>query len=93
MGIIAVNAVRRVPVGVLLGKAADIGIIVPRTEVIGLCLAVVILAAVAERIRIQRVGILLDTERIVIILMRDRAGVADQLGDVAVRVADIGCQR
>ena len=39
LGIIAVDAVRRVPVGVLLGKTADIGVIIPRAEVIGLCLA------------------------------------------------------
>ena len=47
-GIIAVNAVRRVPVCVLLGEAADIGIIIPRAEVIGLRLAVVVFAAIAE---------------------------------------------
>ena len=46
--IVAVDAVRRVPVGVLLGKTADIGIIIPRAEVIGLRLAVVVFAAVAE---------------------------------------------
>ena len=54
-------------------------------------------AGLAEKIRqsvkTQLRGAALDTERVVIILMRDRAGVADQLGDVAVRVADIGCQR
>ena len=48
LGIIAVNAVRRVPVCVLLGEAADIGIIIPRAEVIGLRLAVVVFAAIAE---------------------------------------------
>ena len=46
--IVAVDAVRRVPVGVLLGKTADIGIIIPRAEVIGLRLAVVVFAAIAE---------------------------------------------
>ena len=53
--------------GVLLGEAADIGIVIPRAEVIGLRLAVVIFAAVAERIAIQRVGLLLGAERIVIV--------------------------
>ena len=53
--------------GVLLGKTADIGIIIPRTEIIGLCFAVVIFAAIAERIAIQRVRLLLDAERIVIV--------------------------
>ena len=37
--IVAVDAVRRVPVGILLGETADIGIIIPRAEIIGLCLA------------------------------------------------------
>ena len=46
--IVAVDAVRRVPVGVLLGKTADIGIIIPRAEVVGLRLAVVVFAAIAE---------------------------------------------
>ena len=46
--VVAVNAVRRVPVGVLLGEAADIGIIIPCAEIIGLCFAVVIFAAIAE---------------------------------------------
>lgn len=53
--------------GVLLGKTADIGIVIPRAEVIGLCLAVVVFAAVAEWIAIQRARLLLDTERIVIV--------------------------
>ncbi len=53
--------------GVLLGETADIGVIIPRAEVIGLRLAVVAFAAVAERIPIQRVRLLLDAERIVIV--------------------------
>ena len=53
--------------GVLLGEAADIGIIIPRAEIVGLRLAVVILAAVAERIAIQRVRLLFHAERIVIV--------------------------
>ena len=65
--IIAVDAVSSRPVGVLLGEAADGRIVIPRTEVIGFRLAVKVLAAVAERVLIQRVRILLDTERIVII--------------------------
>ena len=65
--IVAVDAVRRVPVGVLLGEAADIGIVIPRAEVIGLRLAVEVLAAVAERIAIQRVWLLFHAERIVIV--------------------------
>jgi len=39
LGIVAVDAVRRVPVGVLLGEAADGRVVIPRAEVIGLCLA------------------------------------------------------
>ena len=53
--------------GVLLGEAADIGIVIPCAEIVGLRLAVEVLAAVAERIAIQRVRLLLDTERIVIV--------------------------
>ena len=34
--------------GVLLGEAADIGVIIPRAEVVGLRLAVVVFAAIAE---------------------------------------------
>ena len=37
--IVAVDAVRRVPVGILLGEAADGRVVIPRAEVIGLCLA------------------------------------------------------
>ena len=51
--IVAVDAVRRVPVGVLLGEAADIGVIIPRAEIVGLCLAVVIFAAVAGRANVR----------------------------------------
>ena len=65
--VVAVNAVRRVPVGVLLGEAADIGVIIPRAEIVGLRLAVVVFAAVAERIPIQRVRLLFHAERIVIV--------------------------
>ena len=78
--IIAVDAVGRRPVGILLGKTADIGIVIPRTEVIGLRLAVKVLAAVAERIRIQRVRILLYAERIVIIGPCARSGAVRQPG-------------
>ena len=48
LGIVAVDAVRRVPVGVLLGEAADGRVVIPRAEVIGLRLAVVVFAAIAE---------------------------------------------
>ena len=53
LGIVAVDAVRRVPVGILLGKTADIGIIIPCAEVIGLRLAVVVFAAVAGRANVR----------------------------------------
>ena len=53
--------------GVLLGEAADIGIVIPCAEIVGLRLAIVVFAAVAERISVQRVRLLLDTERIVIV--------------------------
>ena len=53
--------------GVLLSEAADIGVIIPRAEIVGLRLAVVVFAAIAEWIAIQQVRLLLDTERIVIV--------------------------
>ena len=53
--------------GVLLGEAANGRIVISRAEIIGLRLAVKVLAAVAERVLIQRVRILLYAERIVII--------------------------
>ena len=65
--IIAVDAVGRRPVGVLLGEAANGRIVVSCAEIIGLRLAVKVLAAVAERVLILRVRILLYAERIVII--------------------------
>ena len=39
LGIVAVDRIGGRPVGILLSEAADIGIIIPRAEVIGLCLA------------------------------------------------------
>ena len=72
--IIAVDAVSRRPVGILLGEAANGWIVVSGAEIIGLRLAVKVLAAVAERVLIQRVRILLDTERIVIIGPCARSG-------------------
>ena len=53
--------------GVLLGKTADIGIVIPRSQIVRTGFNVEVLAAVAERIAIQRVRLLLDTERIVIV--------------------------
>ena len=67
LGIIAVDRIGGRPMGVLLGETADIGIIIPRAEVVGLRLAVVVFAAVAERIAIQRVRLLLGAERIVVV--------------------------
>ena len=60
--------------GILLGEAANARIVVSCAEVVGLRLAVKVLAAVAERVLIQRVRILLDTERIVIIDPCARSG-------------------
>ena len=65
--IVAVDAVRRVPMGVLLGEAADIGIVIPCAEIVGLRLAVVVFAAIAEWLAIQRVRLLFHAERIVIV--------------------------
>ena len=67
LGIVAVDAVRRVPVGVLLGEAADIGVIIPRSQIVRTGFNVVVFAAVAERIAIQRVRLLFHAERIVIV--------------------------
>ena len=65
--IIAVDAVGRRPVGILLREAANGRIVVSCAEIVGLRLAVKVLAAVAERVLIQRVRILLYAERIVIV--------------------------
>ena len=65
--IIAVDAVGSCPVGILLGEAANGRIVVSCAEIVGLRLAVKVLAAVAERVLIQRVRILLYAECIVII--------------------------
>ena len=67
LGIVAVDRIGGRPVGVLLGEAADIGIVIPCAEIVGLRLAVEVLAAVAERIAIQRVRLLFHAERIVIV--------------------------
>ena len=60
--------------GILLGEAANGRIVISRAEIVGLRLAVKVLAAVAERVLIQRVGILLNAERIVIIGPCARSG-------------------
>ena len=65
--IVAVDVVRRVPVGVLLGKTADIGIVIPRSQIVRTGFNVEVLAAVAEWIAIQRVWLLFHAERIVIV--------------------------
>ena len=39
--------------GILLGKTADIGVIIPRAEIVGLRLAVVVFAAVAGRANVR----------------------------------------
>ena len=66
--------------GILLREAANGRIVVSCTEVVGLRLAVKVLAAVAERIAIQRVRILLYAERIVIIGPCARSGAVCQSG-------------
>ena len=78
--VVAVDAVGSRPVGILLGEAAGGGIVISGAEIIGLRLAVKVLAAVAERIAIQRVRILLYAERIVIISPCARSGAVRQSG-------------
>ena len=51
-GVIAVDHVAYVPVGVLLGEAADDGVIVSGTEIVGPSLLVIILPGVAEGVGI-----------------------------------------
>ena len=64
--------------GVLLGEAANGWIVVSCAKVVGLRLAVKVLAAVAERVLIQRVRILLYAERIVIVGSCAHPGAARQ---------------
>ena len=66
--------------GILLREAANGRIVISRAEIVGLRLAVKVLAAVAERVLIQRVRILLYAERIVIIGPCARSGVVCQSG-------------
>ena len=66
--------------GILLGEAANGRIVVSCAKVVGLRLAVKVLAAVAERVLIQRVGILLNAERIVIVGPGARSGAVCQPG-------------
>ena len=51
--VVAVEHVALVPVGGLLGEAADDGVIVSGSEIVGACLLVVILPGVAEGIGVR----------------------------------------
>ena len=66
--------------GILLREAANGRIVISRAEIVGLRLAVKVLAAVAERVLIQRVRILLYAECIVIIGPCARSGAVRQPG-------------
>ena len=80
LGIVPVDRIGSRPVGILLGEAANGWIVVSCAKVVGLRLAVKVLAAVAERVLIQRVRTLLYAERIVIIGPCARSGVVCQSG-------------
>ena len=80
LGIVPVDRIGSRPVGILLREAATGRIVISRAEIVGLRLAVKVLAAVAERVLIQRVRILLYAERIVIVGPCARSGAVCQSG-------------
>ena len=80
LGIVPVDRIGSRPVGILLREAANGRIVISRAEIVGLRLAVKVLAAVAERVLIQRVRILLYAERIVIVGPCARSGAVCQSG-------------
>ena len=69
--LVAIEPVRRVPVGVLLRKPARPRAVIPCAEVVRAGLTVKILPAVAEGIRVGGIRILLHTEGVVGILKRN----------------------
>ena len=69
LGIVPVDHVGGVPVGVLLGEPADQRVIVPRAEVVQTCFGIIVFAAVAEGVRIGFNRGSLVAEGIVIVVL------------------------
>ena len=65
--IVPVDAVGCVPVGVLLGEAAGCGIVVAGTEIVSTGLLVKVLCAVAERVWIILVRVVLVAEGVILV--------------------------
>ena len=62
LGVVPVDHVGGVPVGVLLGETANAGVVVPGPQVVGSGLTVPVLPAVAEGVGVGGGGVLLVAE-------------------------------
>ncbi len=65
LGLIAVDHVGGVPVGVLLRESSDAGIIIPRTEVVSSALYVEVFSAVPKRVGVGADAVFLVAESVV----------------------------
>jgi len=79
--------------GVFLGESADSGSVASRSEIVGLCIFVKILAAIAEWVAVEFFGIDFVAEGIVNIALEGSAGVIRPLGYVASCVVQIVLQQ
>ena len=89
VGVVAVDGVGAGPVAVLLGEAADEGVIVPGPEVVSAGLRVPVLPAVAEGVAVRRRGRLLVAEGIVVVGLHGAAAAVGQIDHVAVSIEEI----
>ena len=71
--VVPVDHVCGVPVGVLLGEAADGWVVVSRSQVVGAGFKVQVFAAVAEGVGVEAVRVLLIAECVVVVFLVDRA--------------------
>ena len=79
--------------GVLGGEPSDPRVVVPRAQIVGADLAVEVLPAVAEGVRIQRLGIDFVAEGVVPVGPEHIAARVQPVQHVAVRVEEIVLQR
>ena len=89
VGVVAVDGVGAGPVAVLLGEAADEGVIVSGPEVISAGLRVPVLPAVAEGVAVRRRGRLLVAEGVVVVGLHGAAAAVGQVDHVAVGVEEV----
>ena len=89
VGVVAIDGVGAGPVAVLLGEAADEGVIVPGPEIVGSGLRVPVLSAVAEGVAVRCRGRLLVAEGIVVVGLHGAAAAVGQIDHVAVGVEEV----